>query len=199
MGKTILAIGAHFDDIEIGVGGTLLKHRDFDDKIYLAITHSDEDKSGDVRDRIIEEFRSLDIININPSNLKLFYIRDKHTDIVWNLDQLNPDIIYTMYGNDSHYAHVEASKIGQAVGRKMYSQVILYNSGSSIDFTPNVFSIIDFDKKQELLNCFQSQIQRGSVNMDFIKRRESYWASLITDKPDTYAEGFVVRKMLYNI
>ena len=37
----VLAIGAHFDDVELGCGGTLLKHRDRGDDIYIVvITHS---------------------------------------------------------------------------------------------------------------------------------------------------------------
>ena len=38
----ILAIGAHFDDIELGCGGTLLKHKYNGDDIYnLVVTKSD--------------------------------------------------------------------------------------------------------------------------------------------------------------
>ena len=38
----ILAIGAHFDDIELGAGGALLKHYKNNDEIfYLILTKSD--------------------------------------------------------------------------------------------------------------------------------------------------------------
>jgi len=198
MSKTILAIGAHFDDIEIGIGGTLFKHIDFGDNVYLAITDADEDRTGDVANRLEEQYSCLNLLNIPKESLLLFAHNDLHENIVFELDKLKPDIIYTMYEHDTHYAHTKASNIGQAVGRKMYTQVIFYNSGSSIDFSPNIFSIIDFNKKQDLLNCFKSQIELGAVKLNFIERRESYWASLITDTYK-YAEGFVIRKMLYYI
>lgn len=46
--KKILALGAHYDDVEIGVGGTLLKHVNNGDKVFIAITDSDESRTGDL-------------------------------------------------------------------------------------------------------------------------------------------------------
>jgi LmbE family N-acetylglucosaminyl deacetylase len=198
MHKKILAIGAHFDDIEIGVGGTLIKHIDNGDTVYLAITEWDEHRTGDPDIRMNEQRRALKVLNIPEKNLLVFKTEMYEYDIVGILDQINPTTIYTMYAHDTHQAHRKASSIGQAVGRKLTSQVVFYNSGTSVDFSPNVFSIIDFETKQDILKCFESQINLKAVNIDFIKRRESYWASLITDK-QVYAEGFVIRKMIYNI
>jgi LmbE family N-acetylglucosaminyl deacetylase len=198
MYKKILAIGAHFDDIEIGVGGTLLKHTDNGDIVHLVITESDEYRTGDPKLRLKEQYESLKILNVPIKNLHLYNSKDSISDIVNFLDGLKPTTIYTMYENDTHQAHRKASHIGQSVGRKLTTQVIFYNSGTSIDFSPNIFSIIDFMTKQDMLICFETQINLKAINLDFIKRRESYWASLITDK-NVYAEGFVIRKMLYNI
>ena len=40
--KRVLAIGAHPDDIEFGVGGTLLKHREHGDfTVYLCMTNTE--------------------------------------------------------------------------------------------------------------------------------------------------------------
>lgn len=198
MHKKILAIGAHFDDIEIGVGGTLIKHIDNGDSVYLAITDSNETRTGEPNFRLGEQKRALQVLNIPEKNLLLFKMEQNISEIVADLDMLKPTIIYTMYENDTHQAHRKASHIGQSVGRKLTTQVIFYNSGTSIDFSPNIFSIIDFETKQDILKCFDSQINLKAVNIDFIKRRESYWASLITDK-QVYAEGFVIRKMIYNV
>ena len=37
MRKKILAIGAHFDDIELGCGGTLAKHARAGDNVYAYV------------------------------------------------------------------------------------------------------------------------------------------------------------------
>jgi hypothetical protein len=84
------------------------------------------------------------------------------------------------------------------VGRKLPIQVIFYNSGSSYDFHPNSFSIIDFNAKEKILNCFQSQIKLSAINLDIIQRRESFWASIITEEA-VYAEGLIIKKMLYEV
>lgn len=192
----VLAIGAHYDDVEIGVGGTLSKHISKGDDVFIAITNADESRTGSVNVRYNEQLDSLYLLGINRENLFLFNSDDDISDIVGCLDILNPTLVYTMFEMDTHQAHRRCSYIGQAVGRKLYIQLVFYNSGSSYDFYPNTFSIIDFNFKKQLLECFESQIKWKAINMDIIRKRESFWASIITEA-DAYAEGFIIRKMLY--
>ena len=186
----VLALGAHYDDVEAGAGGTLWKHRLKNDHVSIAITSFNEIRTGNMDMRHKEQLDSLSLLGIN--NLLLF--KEEDDNVVSILDKLKPDIIYTMFESDTHYAHRRCSRIGQAVGRR--SQVIFYNSGTSYDFLPNMFSIISFRFKQKLLECFKSQIELSAINIDIIQRRESYWASLVSAN---HAEGFVVRKMVYKI
>ena len=194
----VLAIGAHFDDIEIGVGGTLLKHVNNNDEVFVAITSSDEIRTGDVVMRYQEQLESINMFGIKEQQLLLFKESDVISDIVGILDKLKADVVYIMFESDTHQAHRRCSYIGQAVGRKLATQLIFYNSGTSYNFLPNVFSIISFEFKRKLLQCFRSQIELNVINIDIIKRRESYWASLVSDK-ELYAEGLMVRKMIYEV
>ena len=197
--KKILAMGAHYDDVEIGVGGTLLRHVNSGHEVTIAITDADEFRTGDISMRYQEQLNSINMLGVDKNRLLLFKTDDGLADIIGVLDKLNFDVIYTMFEFDTHQAHRRCSHIGQAVGRDLLIQVIFYNSGTSYDFLPNIFSIISFDFKQKLLECFKSQVLLGAINIDIIQRRESYWASLITEKNDSYAEGLVVRKMMYEI
>jgi LmbE family N-acetylglucosaminyl deacetylase len=196
--KIVLALGAHYDDVEIGVGGTLLKHRLVGDEIFIVVTESDEYRTGAMDIRYKEQVQALKILGVDEANLLLFKTEDAIADIVGRLDLIKPDTIYTMFETDTHQAHRKCSYIGQSVGRKLPTQVVFYNSGSSYDFYPNIFSIINFEFKKKLLRCFQSQIKLKAINVDIIQRRESFWASLITEDL-VYAEGFIVRKMLYEV
>ncbi len=198
MNKTILAIGAHYDDIEIGIGGTLRKHVENSDNIHIAVLDSNEHRTGDTDIRLIEQFEALSLLGIDSSALKLFNTDDSISEIVSILDKINADIIYTMFELDTHQAHRRSSYVGQSVGRRLSTQLIFYNSGSSYNFSPNLFSIINFEFKQKVLKCFKSQIKVRAVNINAIERREAYWASLITEKP-VYAEGLVIRKMIYEV
>ena len=196
--KKILALGAHYDDVEIGVGGTLLKHVNNGDKVFIAITDSDESRTGDLIIRYQEQLNSINMLGIPQQQLLLFKTNDDISDVIGILDKLKVDTIYTMFEHDTHQAHRRCSYIGQSVGRDLPIQVVFYNSGTSYNFSPNVFSIISFKFKQKLLSCFKSQIELEAINLDIIQRRESYWASLITEEAG-HAEGLIIRKMLYRV
>ena len=198
--ERILAIGAHFDDVEIGIGGTLLKHIEKGDRVFLAVTDYGEFRTGDPKDRLNEQYNSLNKMNLDRTYLFLFEQNIKDEDSIINtLDQLNVNTIYVPYEKDTHQSHRRTSIIGQAIGRKKHITSFFYDCGSSYEFYPNLFSMINFEKKLELINCFKSQIKCGAINLDIVNKKESYFASLITDKLDQYAEGFIVRKMEYII
>jgi len=199
--KKILAIGSHYDDLEIGCAGTLYKHIQNGDQIYFAITHTDEYRTGAIIDRLHEQDKSLEILGVSkePRYLFLFSETDTDAEIIGALDQLNPDIIFSPFENDTHQHHRRSSVIAQAVGRKRHMTVLFYDSGSTFDFHPNVFSTIDFGTKLKVLNCFKSQIEHGAISLDIVHKKNSYWASLVTDIPHSFAEGFVARKMIWRI
>jgi len=195
----ILAIGAHFDDIEIGCAGTLLQHSKKDDSIIISILNANEMKTGAVADRYKEQTNSLRELSIPINNLILFngYYLFRDHEIINKLDTIKPDIIYIPWEKDSHQDHRRCSEIGISVGRKRNITTLMYHCGSSIDFNPNLFNIIDWNKKLHILNLFKTQIHHGSINLDIIRSQERYFATLISDKEDDYAEGFVIKKMRY--
>jgi len=192
--RTILAIGAHFDDIEIGIGGTLFRHIDSGDTVYLAVLYSDEFRTGNVNDRLLEQYESMKLLDIPKNFLVVMTSNDNHPDIVHKLDRISPDVIYVPYEYDTHQDHQRCSRVGRSVGRKSHITTLFYGGASVQNFHPIVFINIDFDKKLDLLNCYKSQIQRGAINIDRIEKREHYWGTMISNK-ECYAEGFMVHKM----
>ena len=195
--KRILAIGAHYDDIEMGCGGTLTKHVQDGDKIFFGITSSDEYRSGDIKHRYQEQILSAGILGVDFINIYKFSYHDEVHDIIGSLDNLNVDIIFTHHEFDTHQDHRRASIIGQALGRKRTTTTLFYDSGTAYDFHPNVFSVIQFSLKETLIKCFRSQLELKSINLDIVKKKNLYWGSLISNSEIEYAEGFVVRKMLW--
>jgi len=197
--KTVLAIGAHYDDIELGCGGTLYKHMLNGDKVIFGLTSSDEDKTGSVDMRRREQVDSMKYLGIpnSPHHIYEGY-KDENLDfLVEAFDLFRPSIIFVPFEKDTHQDHVRASTIGKAVGRKRHITTYFYDSGSTYEFQPNVFSIIDFNFKYQLLQCFKSQIQCRAINVDIVKKKNSYLASLVTDEQGIFAEGFMARKMIY--
>ena len=197
--KKVLAIGSHFDDIEIGCAGTIAKHLENGDEVYFAITHTDEYRTGPVLDRLKEQHQSILTFGIEKKVVYLFAETDSDADIIGTLDMLNPDIIFSPFEKDTHQHHRRTSTIAQAIARKRHMTILFYDSGSTYDFHPNVFSMIDFEIKSQVLNCFKSQIEHGAINLDIVHKKNAYWASLVSDEPHKFAEGFVVRKMRWKI
>lgn len=193
--STILAVGAHFDDVEMGCGGTLQQHIKNGDKVILAITSSDDSFAGDPKERRKEqECANL----ITGFETILFKINDPISKIIGKLDLLKPDIIFSMYEKDTHQDHRRAYEIGIAVGRKKNITTYTYDSGSAYEFYPNIFNLIDFSEKKKLILCFKSQIERGTIKVNLIKKKQMYWASIISNDLDAHAEGFVVKKLKYH-
>jgi LmbE family N-acetylglucosaminyl deacetylase len=199
--KRILAIGSHFDDIEMGCSGTILKHIQNGDEVFFAITHTDEYRTGPIADRLKEQDKSLELFGLPniPRYLFLFAETDTDAEIIEVLDKIKPDIVFAPFEHDTHQHHRRSSVIAQAVSRKRHITTLFYDSGSTYDFHPNIFSMIDFKQKFEILKCFKSQIDCGAISLDIVKKKDSYWASLVTDEQDKYAEGFVIRKMIWKI
>lgn len=191
-------MGAHYDDIEIGAGGTLLKHIDAAHDVFLAIVESDETMTGNPEDRYKEQQAAMVEMGLDESKLFLFKSTDEYSRIVSILDIIKPDFVYAQYEKDTHQAHRRCSEIAQSVARKRYTRTLFYHCCSSIGFNPNMFSIIDFKRKMNLVSCFESQIKCGALAIDLREKMESYWGTLISDST-VYAEGFISRKFIYDV
>jgi len=195
----ILALGAHFDDVEVGIGGILIQHVEAGDQVYIAISNADEYRTGDPTLRMKEQFESAKVLGIDDGNVFMFRSSQQMPDVINKLDAICANVVYVPFWKDTHQDHVRCSRIGQAVGRKRNVDVFFYDSGSTYEFSPTVFVKIDFNKKQKLLNCFLSQIESGMIAISKYKHRDAYIASLISDDYDSHAEGLVVRRMQYKI
>lgn len=197
--KRVLVVGAHFDDAEVGIGGTLLKHSDGGDEIFIAVVEVDEFRTGNPEIRKQEQLNAMKILGLTEDNLLLFSSEQEQSEIISELDKVKPDIVYTPYYKDTHQAHRRASEIAQSVGRKKNITTIFFYCGSSIEFYPNMFSVIDFERKTELINCHKTQVECGALKRTLRSKMEAYWAALISLDEGCYAEGLIVRKMIYEV
>ena len=192
--KRILAIGAHFDDVEMGCGGSLLLHHDRGDEITIAVLCSDDTYGGDIIVRLKEQQQVKDILG---ANIILGNSTDSTKKIISGLDQVDPDVIYLPFRTDYHQDHRKVNILGMSVARKMRSDVLQYFVSSSYDYYPNVFRRIDFKRKMELFNVYQSQIQRRPEYHQIMQRMNEFHASLIGERqPGMGVEGFYVHRMV---
>jgi LmbE family N-acetylglucosaminyl deacetylase len=187
--KTILCLGSHFDDIEFGCGGSLIKHRDAGDQIYLAITHANDPLGGDIKTRKLEQEESSKILGA----YRTITFRQETTIEykVSRLDEVKPDILYFQFENDFHQHHLETSKIGFAVARRIQTKTLRYISQSSHSYYPNYLNVIDIEQKKKLVSVFKSQNGRQPKFMEIMEAQNRFFGSLIPGNGH-YAEAFVL-------
>jgi len=179
----VLAIGAHFDDVEIGCSGTLAKHRFNGDRvIILVITHSKyNDYNGNlIRDKGIAFREGQSAAKILDCELICSQWETKQVNFGYKLieeinkviDDYQIDIIYTHWDFDVHQDHWAIGKASLNAGRKI-NKLLMYQSNLYMNtqtFISNYFvDISDFiDLKIAAIKAHETEVKKfGEGWIDF--------------------------------
>ena len=179
----VLAVGAHPDDVELGVGGILAAHRAAGDTVVI-LTMSRGAKGGEPDDRQNESLQAADLLGA-----RLFLEDLVDTEITSTgptisiiervIKQVNPTIVYTHSIHDRHQDHRAVHEAVLVAARAVDTVACYQSPSSTVDYRPSRFVAIDgfTDKKIELLQCFQSQANiRKYLEPDFVLATARYWS-----------------------
>jgi LmbE family N-acetylglucosaminyl deacetylase len=211
----VLAIGAHFDDIELGCGGTIARHLAKDDNVFVYIATLSGYKSPDglvVRDNetaLQEGFAALTVLGIKKQNLmcgqfKTFeveFVDELTRQLVKILEQKQIDIVYTHWIGDTHHDHLAVSRSSLHACRHI-PRVLMYRSNwydSPDNFQGNFYvDISDYwQKKESAIAAHESEMKRtGSQWISYFKYEAENAGRRIGVK---YAEVFELVKWLETI
>lgn len=201
--KTILALGAHCDDIEIGCAATLAQCVASDPavKIKWVVFSANEVRAAEARkaaERTLHGAHevSIQIANFEESNFPSHLARLKR--YFEELKEFSPDIILTHYRADLHQDHRVISDLTWNTFRNhliLEYEIPKYDG----DFgTPNVFVPISAAELNEkcnmLMDCFDSQRAKRwftSETFEAVARLRG----VECNAPDGYAEAFYCRKL----
>lgn len=181
--RSILAIGAHPDDVEIGVGGTLAAHAAAGDRITI-LTLSRGARGGRADDRQHESLASAELLGARLFLEDLTDTAIPHADptvgiIERVVAETQPTTIYVHSRNDRHQDH-RAVHDAVVVGARRVENLACYQSPSAtIEFAPSRFVSIDgfTDAKLALLACFASQTGiRDYLAPDLVLASARYWS-----------------------
>lgn len=206
----VLGVGAHFDDLELGCSGTLIKHVENGDNVtMLVVTDSSYRnpsgslvRSTDVACR--EGFEAANIIGaelicLNHETFMVPYDETLTKEINRYIHELNIDVIYSHWTGDLHRDHQYAGKCTLMAGRAV-KRFLMYRSNyydSADQFRGNFYSDIsnEMDKKIEVIKAHKSELERVRYRwLDFFVKQNENDGQKISVK---YAECFeVVRYML---
>ena len=161
--KKIIVISAHPDDEILGVGGTLIKHRDNGDEIHWLIATNIYESQGFSKDKItsrqieIEEVASrlemhvhkLEYPTMGLSSRDLLTMVPKISKI---FQEVEPEIIYVLNRSDAHSDHRILFDAVMACTKSFrypfIREVLMYECISETEFAPSL------PEKTFLSNCY---------------------------------------------
>jgi len=172
----VLAIGAHFDDVELGCGGTLAKHKAKGDRVYIYVATDSGYSAPDrtvVRDQAVaqaegeEAVRRLgadELICGKFKTLHVEFVDEINVEILNIVQEKRIDIVYTHWTGDVHHDHQAVAKASLHACRHV-PRLLMYRSNwyqSPYDFRGAFFVDIAgfWETKERAIRAHQSEIAR---------------------------------------
>lgn len=221
----ILIFGAHPDDVEIGMGGTILKHTQQGWRVGICdLTLAEMSSNGDVETRQHEAAIAGHILglssrsNLNLPDRGLRMDREQIDAIVAEIRRWRPRIVLAPYWEDRHPDHVMCSRMVQeavfsAKLRKYLpeipewnvSELYFYfiNDAHTPDFVIDISSVQA--TKMQALAAYRSQFDSIGLTEDrvqtpltqaYLERVSARDQLLGQQRMMQFAEGFISKKPL---
>lgn len=216
MAVDMLVFGAHPDDIEIGMGGTIAKHTESGSEVVVCdLTLAEMSSNGDVDSRQEEAANAAAIlgvkqrVNLQLPDRGLRLERDQIEEIVKVIRTYQPKVVFAPYWEDRHPDHTMCSRLVQeavfnAKLRKWLPELPAFTVEQLYFYFINnthapdlVVDISDtFERKKQALSAFRSQFTAGNtsvktpLNQGYIDNVEARDRLFGQSKLLAYAEGF---------
>lgn len=204
--RLIVAFGAHPDDIEIGMGGTVAKltGMGYDVRLVIATLPNfvktdtkEERKQESIMSAKVMGCKTPEFLDLSPE--EIVFNRKFVTQINKIIHELNPEAIFTQWIGDTHQDHQSLTRAVIAAARD-FNDVFMYETTipggiSEYAFRPQLYIDVTetLEIKKTALDCFDSQkIRCGPLWIDSLVGRCSYRGYQMNAK---YAEAFEVIKV----
>jgi N-acetylglucosamine malate deacetylase 1 len=220
----ILAFGAHADDVEIGMGGTIAKYAAEGKLIGICdLTKAEMSSNGTVETRQQEALKAAEILGaevretLDLPDRGLFLKEEYISKIVRVIRLYRPSIVFAPYFDDRHPDHgscarlVEEAVFSAAVRKydeddslKPHRPAALHfymiNGFHKPDFAIDVSEVMQ--KKIDALNAYESQFMKGASTFDtplvngYIESVEARERLFGKEVGVEFAEGFMSKKTM---
>lgn len=195
-GERVLAVGAHPDDVEIGAGATLLRHRSLGHPVSI-LTLSRGAVGGDREARRREAVGaavalSAELLMGDLPDTRMEDATDMITMIEGAIAAVRPTTVYVHSAADNHQDH-RAVHHATVIAARRVQQLFCYQSPSSRnEFSPTKFVAVEstIHEKVSVLGHYRSQATRHYLEPDLVVASARYWARQLTHT--RYAEPFEV-------
>lgn len=207
--NNVLIIGAHFDDAELGVGGTAAKLIDQGKCVYKVtltdnVTHFEQRKidvrydSSKSQSKKACEVLGVTELEIIPEECsRLYYNKEVMQKVERIIFEKNIDTVFIHFNEDMNRDHIEANYISLVAARHCANILEYQSNGYILDnaFYPTFFvNISNFiEKKRLALSSYSEEHDRMNRLFNTIIERNHIWGYA---NEVEYAEGFRVVKMI---
>ncbi len=171
----VLAVGAHFDDIELGCAGSLAMHVQRGDQVYayVATVSGFNNYNNDIiradETAFQEGQKAMEILGVKLicgsfNTFEVEFAEPLNIEIVQIVEQKKIDRIYTHWSGDIHHDHHAVAQASLHSCRHV-PRILMYRSNwyqSHLDFRGNYYiDITNFmDIKENAIKAHASELER---------------------------------------
>jgi LmbE family N-acetylglucosaminyl deacetylase len=206
----ILAIGAHFDDVELGCGGALARHVAEGDNVYVfvaTVSGFSNHNGKAVRDSDLaldEARRAMEILGVKElvcgefKTLEVEFVDALNREILKIIEEKKIEQVYAHWTGDIHHDHQAVARASLHSCRHV-PRLLMYRSNwyhSTLEFRGNFYVDITqfWNDKEEAVRAHETEIDRvGEKWISFFRNEAENAGQRIGVK---YAEVFEVVKWL---
>jgi len=175
----VLAIGAHFDDVELGCGGALARHAAQGDKVYVFVAtvsgftnqYDQSVRSSKVARQ--EANRAMEILGVTQlfcgdfKTLEVEFVDSLNIEILKLVQELSIDLVYTHWTGDVHHDHQAVARASLHSCRHV-PRLLMYRSNwyhSTVDFRGNFYVDITrhWNQKEQAIRAHVSEVERTAA------------------------------------
>lgn len=180
--KVVLAVGAHPDDVEIGCGGILLRHRAAGDSVAV-LTLSGGEQGGEAAERVEEARRAAEVLGARLfmrtlEDAAISEGKETISLIEEVIREIDPSVIYTHTLNDGHQDHRSVHRATVVAARQVPSLYCYQAPSSGIDFRPTKFVEVGefLGRKVQAISAYRSQVaKRPYLRETLLLATAEYW------------------------
>lgn len=203
---SILAIGAHPDDIEFGCGGSLAKYARKGHRLFLLVlTPGERGAAAEVRTE--EQGAAARVLGVEEvfwggfSDTSLTVSVELIRRIESVIDAVRPEFIFCHFPDDTHQDH---RHLAQAVlsATRYIRNVLFYEGPTTQNFNPQVYVDISdtLAAKLEALDAHRSQVMKTNIeNLSILEMARSFANFRGSQGRVKYAEAFHSQRLFINI
>jgi LmbE family N-acetylglucosaminyl deacetylase/CheY-like chemotaxis protein len=180
--EIVLAVGAHPDDVEIGVGGILLRHAAQGHAVTV-LTLTSGEAGGAANERAQESRRAAELLSARliSTDLADTSVSEGGATIAAisaAIREIRPTTVYTHTAHDVHQDHRNTHR-ATLVAARAIGRVFCYEAPSSTaEFRPTRFVAIDeyLERKLEVIQAYTSQVKvRHYLDEELLRCTARYW------------------------